>query len=147
MNKQTENKDKKMEETKNTKQCGVCYDDLTVDNCVSTPCKHLFCSKCFFKWLKESNTCPLCRSEIVKKRTDPFKMTPIMADSILSSALSKTMPECREIIFANRVKYSNKIVREFKKILSKMDALNKNEKGKDKINETINGLKKITHDN
>ena len=51
MNKQTENKDKKMEET--TKQCGVCYDDLTVDNCVSTPCKHSFCSKCFFKWLKE----------------------------------------------------------------------------------------------
>jgi len=66
MNKQTENKDKKMEEIKTTKQCGVCYDDLTVDNCVSTPCKHSFCSKCFFKWLKESNTCPLCRNNYTR---------------------------------------------------------------------------------
>ena len=35
MNKQTENKIKKWKK-QNTKQCGVCYDDLTVDNCVST---------------------------------------------------------------------------------------------------------------
>ena len=44
-------------------ECSVCYQPLTVKNSVSTPCNHLFCSKCFFKWLKESNTCPLCRNK------------------------------------------------------------------------------------
>ena len=46
-----------------TNDCSVCYETLTIGNSVSTPCNHLFCSKCFFKWLKESNTCPLCRNK------------------------------------------------------------------------------------
>ncbi|CAG8612604.1 3747_t:CDS:2 [Acaulospora morrowiae] len=28
------------------------------------PCKHVFCESCLFQWLKENNTCPLCRKEI-----------------------------------------------------------------------------------
>lgn len=57
-----------LNQKKNKIQCGVCYDELTVTNAVSTPCNHQFCSNCFFKWLKESNTCPLCRNKYTRYR-------------------------------------------------------------------------------
>ena len=61
----TKVKDTKVkDETEN--QCAVCYDELTIENAVVTPCKHKFCSDCFFKWLKESNTCPLCRKNYTR---------------------------------------------------------------------------------
>ncbi|KAG9297091.1 hypothetical protein G9A89_019372 [Geosiphon pyriformis] len=28
------------------------------------PCKHLFCEPCLFEWLRQNNTCPLCRDQI-----------------------------------------------------------------------------------
>lgn len=28
------------------------------------PCEHTFCESCLFRWLKQNNTCPLCRKEI-----------------------------------------------------------------------------------
>ncbi|CAG8586099.1 9468_t:CDS:2 [Acaulospora morrowiae] len=33
------------------------------------PCKHTFCESCLFQWLKENNTCPLCRKEIEAEGT------------------------------------------------------------------------------
>tara|TARA_B100001063_G_scaffold46797_1_gene40571 strand:+ start:24 stop:1142 length:1119 start_codon:yes stop_codon:yes gene_type:complete len=68
------------------KTCGVCYEELCVENTVATLCNHLFCKNCFFKWLKESKTCPLCRKNYVDyskwdyqginmaAATDEFKM-------------------------------------------------------------------------
>ena len=68
------------------KTCGVCYEELCVENTVATLCNHLFCKKCFFKWLKESKTCPLCRKKLcglfqmglsginMVAATDEFKM-------------------------------------------------------------------------
>lgn len=47
-------------------ECAVCYEELRSDNTVATPCNHLFCSKCFFKWLHESTTCPMCRKNYVE---------------------------------------------------------------------------------
>ena len=47
------------------KSCGVCYQKLCVENTVATLCNHLFCNSCFFKWLKESKTCPLCRKNYI----------------------------------------------------------------------------------
>ena len=35
-------------------ECAICYTELTTKTTVATPCDHLFCSKCFFKWLHES---------------------------------------------------------------------------------------------
>ena len=67
MNNKEKDIDNKMEQPNNSKkECAVCYEELTVDNSVNTPCKHTFCSKCFFKWLKESNTCPLCRNNYTR---------------------------------------------------------------------------------
>jgi len=28
------------------------------------PCKHIFCESCLFEWLRQDNTCPLCRYEL-----------------------------------------------------------------------------------
>ena len=48
-----------------SQSCSVCYIKLTIEITVSTPCNHLFCRDCFFKWLKESKTCPMCRLNYV----------------------------------------------------------------------------------
>lgn len=45
--------------------CPVCNDELTVANSVSTECNHQFCKTCFWKWIKSSNTCPLCRKSVL----------------------------------------------------------------------------------
>ena len=45
--------------------CPICSDDLTLENTVNTECNHTFCKKCFWKWTKENNTCPLCRHFIL----------------------------------------------------------------------------------
>lgn len=47
-------------------ECAICYTELTAKTTVATPCDHLFCSKCFFKWLHESKTCPMCRKNYVE---------------------------------------------------------------------------------
>src|SRR6056300_905506 len=44
----------------------ICYTELTAKTTVATPCNHLFCSKCFFKWLHESKTCPMCRKNYIE---------------------------------------------------------------------------------
>ena len=45
--------------------CNICYCDLS-DNMVKTPCSHYYCSSCFFKWMRESQTCPNCRKLLVQ---------------------------------------------------------------------------------
>jgi len=47
-------------------ECAICYTELTAKTTVATPCNHLFCSDCFFKWLHESKTCPMCRTNYVE---------------------------------------------------------------------------------
>ena len=46
-------------------ECNVCYKSLT-NNMVRTPCKHYYCSDCFFRWMRESQTCPNCRKLLVE---------------------------------------------------------------------------------
>lgn len=50
------------------RECSICYKDLT-ENRVCTPCNHHYCTECFFKWMKESVTCPNCR-QVLASRTD-----------------------------------------------------------------------------
>ena len=45
--------------------CNICYSDLS-NNMVQTPCNHYYCSSCFFKWMRESQTCPDCRKLLVE---------------------------------------------------------------------------------
>ena len=48
-----------------TPECSVCYKKVNGDNKVVTPCKHHYCSDCFFKWLRESKSCAMCRRNLV----------------------------------------------------------------------------------
>ena len=46
--------------------CNICQEDLA-NNKIKTPCNHLFCGSCFFKWMQEKPNCPLCRKEFVNE--------------------------------------------------------------------------------
>ena len=46
-------------------ECSICYCELTLKNIVNTRCSHTFCSSCFWKWVGNNNTCPMCRSGVV----------------------------------------------------------------------------------
>ena len=53
-------------------KCKICMLDVD-DERVVTPCGHLYCSACFFRWMKERPTCPTCRKylgqeDITKRR-------------------------------------------------------------------------------
>lgn len=48
-------------------ECTICIDDMKVgDLAAFLPCKHWFHEACVVLWLKEHNTCPVCRASIEK---------------------------------------------------------------------------------
>lgn len=54
-------------QTDQVQQCTICYNSLTIENCVSTMCNHFFCKKCFYRWIEINATCPSCRTPINSK--------------------------------------------------------------------------------
>jgi hypothetical protein len=44
--------------------CSICYFKENL-NGVSLPCEHNFHKDCILSWLKENNTCPLCRKHVI----------------------------------------------------------------------------------
>lgn len=45
--------------------CAVCKDEFTIGElCLLMPCKHHFHKDCLIPWLKERNSCPVCRYEL-----------------------------------------------------------------------------------
>jgi hypothetical protein len=49
------------------KNCSICYQPLILENSLVTPCKHFFCSKCFFRWIRTNNSCPMCRQDLINQ--------------------------------------------------------------------------------
>ncbi|KAI0843206.1 hypothetical protein F5Y06DRAFT_83245 [Hypoxylon sp. FL0890] len=46
-------------------ECTICIDDMKLgDEVVVLPCKHWFHEQCVVLWLKQHNTCPICRAPI-----------------------------------------------------------------------------------
>ena len=46
-------------------ECTVCIDEVKIDDeVIFLPCKHWFHEECVTMWLKEHNTCPICRTPI-----------------------------------------------------------------------------------
>jgi len=43
--------------------CCICMDDIKNDN-FKTECDHVFHKECLDEWLKNSSTCPICRSQV-----------------------------------------------------------------------------------
>lgn len=45
--------------------CTICQEDYVVGkHLMKLPCEHVFCADCGRQWLRRSNTCPVCRSEV-----------------------------------------------------------------------------------
>jgi len=50
------------DEESDTKECCVCYKTKADINTIVLPtCGHIICQSCFFRWLRTSPTCPMCR--------------------------------------------------------------------------------------
>ncbi|KAK3042251.1 hypothetical protein RJ639_001846 [Escallonia herrerae] len=48
--------------------CSICHEDFVLRDMVNRlPCSHIFHTRCILRWLKRSNTCPLCRSKVHKE--------------------------------------------------------------------------------
>lgn len=49
-------------------ECTICIDEMHLgDEVTVLPCKHWFHGECVVLWLKEHNTCPVCRTPIEKR--------------------------------------------------------------------------------
>jgi len=47
-------------------ECTICFHPLIQVNSTSTACAHTFCTDCLNDWLKHSNECPICRTNLVE---------------------------------------------------------------------------------
>ena len=47
--------------------CTICQDKIEIINCSLTFCNHYYHSECLTKWLKESESCPICRNQILNE--------------------------------------------------------------------------------
>lgn len=50
------------EATREGLSCSICMDYLSVPH--TTPCGHVFCYLCIFKWLEKESICPQCRKNV-----------------------------------------------------------------------------------
>eukprot|EP00268_Persea_americana_P010232 TRINITY_DN14147_c0_g1_i1.p1 TRINITY_DN14147_c0_g1~~TRINITY_DN14147_c0_g1_i1.p1 ORF type:complete len:216 (-),score=15.99 TRINITY_DN14147_c0_g1_i1:121-768(-) len=58
-------KTEKFEEGMKSSTCTICLDDFIVGmHLKCMPCMHLFHKDCIVNWLKQSNSCPICRSKL-----------------------------------------------------------------------------------
>ncbi|KAJ9137317.1 Ring finger domain-containing protein [Pleurostoma richardsiae] len=60
--------DRQMLGTDLKSECTICIDDINLgDEVTVLPCKHWFHGECVVLWLKEHNTCPICRHPIEER--------------------------------------------------------------------------------
>lgn len=56
-------------------KCVICVDEMAVGEKASVlPCDHLFHGECVTPWLKQHNTCPVCRRPIEEEPVKPAKV-------------------------------------------------------------------------
>jgi len=86
--------------------CCVCYKECTPLNIVNTPCGHIYCKECFFRWIRVRPTCPMCRRDF----TSLNNMT---HDQLNTEIASVTQLYRRTIIESNKLMKDNRnIMRE-----------------------------------
>ncbi|CAK56300.1 unnamed protein product (macronuclear) [Paramecium tetraurelia] len=50
--------------------CTVCQEEYQTQEAVQMPCQHHFHSDCLIPWLKQHNSCPVCRFELITDDDD-----------------------------------------------------------------------------
>ena len=83
-----EKQEEEKQEEEPSYDCAVCYCSLNVENIVNTTCNHKYCKKCFFRWMKTSPSCPLCRKNLVS-RTQWYENCDMNAELTLLQALNE----------------------------------------------------------
>ena len=61
-------------------QCGICLEEYntpsretgTSEAAIRLPCSHIIGSVCIATWLKDTNTCPICRREFFQAQPRPY---------------------------------------------------------------------------
>jgi hypothetical protein len=65
---QKKNLDRKMVADSTKMECTICLNEVRLgDEVTVLPCQHWFQGECVGAWLKQHNTCPLCRAPIEKR--------------------------------------------------------------------------------
>jgi hypothetical protein len=44
-------------------ECSICWEQIQPNKLCVTPCAHLFCAECLIPYVRQSEKCPLCRTE------------------------------------------------------------------------------------
>ena len=48
--------------------CPICLQKYKNHDIIKEfPCKHIFHKNCIFKWLKQSNVCPICKHDLTEE--------------------------------------------------------------------------------
>ena len=72
--------------------CGVCKDEFNVgEECLSMPCNHYFHNNCLLPWLKERNSCPICRYELPTDDPDFEEMKKQKLNNVNNNANSENI--------------------------------------------------------
>ena len=70
--------------------CPICYEVIKYK--ATALCGHIFCTPCLLRWGKESDSCPMCRKNLIINENE---------DNDTDSVISKDEDEYEEIIFEN----------------------------------------------
>ncbi|KAA0035774.1 E3 ubiquitin-protein ligase RNF181-like protein [Cucumis melo var. makuwa] len=63
---------KSEEKVEDLGDCSICLDELSCEKreVIRIPCGHVYHESCIFKWLKNHNSCPLCRKPLPLKEDE-----------------------------------------------------------------------------
>lgn len=64
-------------------KCVICLEPIRPNILYKLKCSHQFHKKCILKWIKKSNTCPICRKKITVKKYKYTNLKKVYGDLIV----------------------------------------------------------------
>jgi hypothetical protein len=109
-----------------TTECSICYDSVNNGSSFLTMCNHVFCKKCFNKWTRKNDSCPLCRA-IVKPQQPPAEevVEGPMNDVDFFTFMNRLINENRLYIDHNVITVANAYDHE-RSVIQQWEAINDN---------------------